>query len=60
MGRTFLDLESGKLGFGFGENLLMDSDGDLMMKMGDNIAMDMESGDLHIVSSFGDSCEDKT
>lgn len=35
-------------------NMLIDSDGDLMMKMSDNMAMDMDSGELHLISSFGE------
>ena len=32
----------------------MDSDGDLLMRMGDNMAMDMDSGELHIISGWSD------
>jgi hypothetical protein len=34
--------------------MAIDSDGDLMMRMGDNLAMDMDSGELHIVSGWTD------
>ncbi len=57
MGKTFLDLESGEFGFDMGGNMLMDSDGDLMMKVGDNMAIDMDNGDLHIISNFGNDSE---
>ncbi len=30
----------------------MDSDGHMMIKMGGNMAMDMDSGELHIVSGW--------
>ena len=30
----------------------MDSDGNMMMRMGENIAMDMDSGELHIISDW--------
>ena len=36
----------------------MDSDGNMMMRMGDNMAMDMDSGDIHLVSSWPDDDED--
>ena len=36
----------------------MDSDGNMMMRMGDNMAMDMDSGDLHIISSWGRDDDD--
>ena len=32
--------------------MAMDSDGNLMMKLFDNMAMDMDSGDIHMVSSW--------
>lgn len=34
--------------------MAIDSDGDMMMRMGDNMAMDMDSGELHIISSWED------
>ena len=36
----------------------VDSDGNYMMRMSDNMAMDMESGELHITSSWGDDEDD--
>ena len=35
--------------------MAMDSDGDLLMRMSDNMAMDMDSGDVHIISSWKDN-----
>ena len=32
----------------------MDSDGNMMMRVGDNMAMDMDSGELHMVSGWDD------
>jgi hypothetical protein len=32
------------------DDMGMDSDGDMMMRVGDNMAMDMDSGELHFVS----------
>lgn len=40
----FILSSSGDIGF--------DSDGDMMLRMSDNMAMDMDSGELHIVSSW--------
>lgn len=34
------------------------SDGDLLMRMGDNMAMDMDSGELHIISGWLDDKDD--
>jgi len=34
--------------------MAIDSDGNVMMRMGDNMAVDMDSGELHIISSWDD------
>lgn len=34
------------------DSMAMNPDGNLMMKLSDNMAMDMDSGDIHIVSSW--------
>ncbi len=39
-------------------NMAIDSDGDLLMCMGDNMAMDMDSGELHIISGWPDDEDD--
>ena len=36
------------------DNMAIDSDGHMLMRMGDNMAMDMDSGELHIISSWED------
>ena len=38
--------------------LAMVSDGDLMMRMGDHMAMDMDTGDIHMISSWPDDDEE--
>ena len=35
-------------------DMAMDSDGNMMMRMSDNMTMDMDSGELHITSSWDD------
>lgn len=40
------------------DNMAIDSDGNMMMRMGDNMALDMDSGELHIISSWEDEDED--
>ena len=52
------DYNDGDFGYQLSDDLAMDSDGHLMMRMGDNMAMDMNSGDLHIVSGWNDDDED--
>lgn len=41
MGKHFFDFE----------------DGDLLKRMGDNMAMDMDSGELHIISGWNEDDE---
>ena len=36
------------------DSMAMDSDGNLMMRMGDHMAMDMDTGDIHMISSWSD------
>jgi hypothetical protein len=38
--------------------MAIDSDGDLLMRMGDNMAMDMDSGELHIISGWPNEDDD--
>ena len=49
----FFDIFKGKFGFKMSDDMGMDSDGD-MMRVGDNMAMDMDSGELHMVSGWDD------
>ena len=51
-------LEDGDFIFSTSGNTGFDSDGNMMMRMGDNMAMDMDSGDIHLVSSWPDDDED--
>ena len=52
------DLDDGDFLFGRSGNIAFDSDGDMMMRMGDNMAMDMDTGELHIVSGWNNDDED--
>lgn len=54
MKRNFFDFDSEEFELGLSDNVLINSDGDLMMRMSDNMEMDMDSGELHIIFSFGD------
>ncbi len=51
------DLNDGDLIFGSGDTRF-DSDGHMMHSMGGGMAMDMETGDLHIVSGWDDEDDD--
>lgn len=51
------DLEDGDFLFGSGDTCF-DSDGHMMHHMGGNMAMDMDTGDLHIVHGWDDDEDD--
>ena len=40
--------------FAVSDNMAMDSEGDLMMRVSDNTVLDINSGDLHFISSWED------
>ena len=44
MSKHFFDFEDGDFAHSISENMAIDSDGDLLMRMGDNMAMDMWNG----------------
>ena len=54
MAKPVFDLDYGDFIFSTSDNLGFDSDGNMMMRMSDNMAMDMDSGDIHFVSSWDD------
>ena len=54
MSKHFFDYNDGAFAISISDNMAIDSDGDLMMRMGDNMAMDMVTGDIHIISSWPD------
>lgn len=57
MSKSIFDLEDGDFIFSISGNSGFDSDGNIMMRMSDNMAMDMDSGELHFTSSW-DTDED--
>lgn len=36
------------------DNMAVDSDGNLMFRLGDSLAMDLDTGDVHLVSLWSD------
>ena len=52
------DLDNGDFLFGRSGNIAFDSDGGMMIRMGDNMAMDMETGEMHMVSGWDNDEED--
>lgn len=54
MGKHLFDYEDGDFAHTILDNMAIDSEGDLLVRMGDNVAMDMDSGELHFVSDWSD------
>ena len=52
MGKNFFDYEDDDFACSISDNIAIDSDGDLLIRMGDDMAMDMDSGELHIISGW--------
>lgn len=55
MSKHFFDYNDSDFAISISDRLAIDSDGDLMMRMGENMAMDMNTGDIHVISSWPDS-----
>ena len=55
MSKYFFDFNNGNFAHSISDNIGIDSDGDLLMRMGDNMAMDMDSGELHIISGWSNA-----
>lgn len=56
--QKFYDYDDGNFAYTISDNMAIDSDGDLLMRMGDNMAMDMAIGDLHFISGWSDDKDD--
>ena len=54
MSRSFLDYDNGDFLVPVSDTIAMASKGDLMMRMSDNTVLDLNSGDLHFISSWED------
>lgn len=48
------DLEDSDFIYTVNDNTGFDSEGNMMMRMGDNMVMDMGDGDIHIVTGWYD------
>ncbi len=58
MGKHFFDYDGENYAHAITDNMAIDSDGNLLMRMGDNMALDMDSGDLHFISGWSDNRND--
>ena len=56
-GMSIFDLEDGDFIFGSGDTGF-DSDGHMISRMSDNMAFDLDTGEIHMVSGWDDEDED--
>lgn len=52
--KRFFDYDSGEYTTEISGGLIMGDDGDLLQRMGKNMALDLDSGELHTISSVFD------
>lgn len=52
MGKHFFEYDGGDFAYAISDRMAIDSDGDLLMRMDDHTAMDMDSGELHMISDW--------
>ena len=55
---SIFDYDDGDFIMGGDDGIGFDSDGDMMLRIGNGMAMDMDSGDIHIVSGWDEDDED--
>lgn len=56
MGKFFMDLDDGDIGFAFDE-FGINSKGDPLMRVGDNMITNMNTGEVHFVDSWADESD---
>ena len=57
--KTPIDNTDGDVIFTTTGNLGIDNDGHMMLRLSDNLAMDMDNGEVHLVSSWPDREDDE-
>ncbi|MEF2766074.1 MAG: hypothetical protein U0N43_12430 [Mediterraneibacter sp.] len=55
MNKNFFNYDDGDFVHTISDNTAIDSDDNLLIRMGDNMATDMVTGDLHFVSGWSDN-----
>lgn len=48
----FFDYDDSDFATPLSNNMAIDSDGDMLMKLTDSLTMDMDSGDIHFISGW--------
>lgn len=59
MFRSIFDFEDGDMIFQTSDNTAMDIIGHLMTRMSDNMAMDLDTGELHMISSWNNDDDEE-
>ena len=54
----FIDFDNGDFCTELSNNTAINSNGQMMIKTGDNMAMNLETGELHVVSGWTDNSSD--
>ena len=57
MSKPFFDYEDGDIVHSISDNIAIDSVGNMMMRISEHLAVDMDSGNIHYTSSW-DTNED--
>ena len=57
MHNPIFDYDNGDFIYQTSENMGIDSDGDIHIRIGDNISMDMDTGELHFNSGWEDDSD---
>lgn len=58
MRNNFFDYDAGDYVHIISDTMAINSDGDMLMRMGDNMAMNMKSGEMHLISGWHDNEDD--
>jgi len=51
--KEYMDLDSGELYFSVSNDMLINTDGDFMMKTSEETAMDIDTGEIHFITALG-------
>ena len=49
-----IDFDNGDIAYPISDDMAIDFDGNILMRMGDGLALDVDTGELHITSSWPD------
>ena len=58
MDKHFFDITDGAFVHSISDHMAIDSDGDILMRMGDDLALDLDSGELHLISGWSKDKDD--